>query len=199
MEKINEIVSKNIIKYRTISGLTQKELADKINYSDKSISKWERGIGLPDIVVLVELSTIFKVTPNDLLDPNVLNENIVYTPKKEKIHSHLIISSLSGITVWLVATIVFFVLHLIPETKDIAYYSFIYGIPIFGIVLTVFSAIWGNKYITCLTSSIILWGVLISIALSLKWIDGIWLITVIGAIVEVLLIVWFCFRKKKSA
>ena len=50
---LKETISKNIIKYRKELGLTQLELADKLNYSDKTLSKWERaeaiiGIAHPD-------------------------------------------------------------------------------------------------------------------------------------------------------
>ena len=60
-------ISKNLIHFRKLSGMTQTELAEKINYSDKSISKWERGDGVPDIFVLTEIAEIFGVTVNDFL------------------------------------------------------------------------------------------------------------------------------------
>ena len=52
---------------RTKMGMTQKSLADLMNISDKTVSKWERGMGMPDVSLLVELSQIFGVNVDILL------------------------------------------------------------------------------------------------------------------------------------
>ena len=62
MEDLKDIISKNIIKFRKLSGLTQGELAEKLNYSDKAVSKWERSESLPDIVVLKQIADVFEVS-----------------------------------------------------------------------------------------------------------------------------------------
>ena len=56
---------------RTKMGMTQKSLADLMNISDKTVSKWERGMGLPDVSLLVELSQIFGVNVDILLTGNL--------------------------------------------------------------------------------------------------------------------------------
>ena len=56
---------------RTKMGMTQKSLADLMNISDKTVSKWERGMGLPDVSLLVELSQIFCVNVDILLTGNM--------------------------------------------------------------------------------------------------------------------------------
>ena len=61
-EKLKENFSHNLACYRRRAGLTQLELAEKLNYSDKSVSKWERGESLPDIAVLKEIADLFGVT-----------------------------------------------------------------------------------------------------------------------------------------
>lgn len=61
---INEcrlVVASNIIRLRTGAGLTQAELGEKLNYSDKSISKWERAAALPDVLVLHQMAELFGV------------------------------------------------------------------------------------------------------------------------------------------
>ena len=60
-----ELLAKNLAYYRKASGLTQLELADKFNYSDKSVSKWERGEGFPDIFVLKSLADFYGITVDD--------------------------------------------------------------------------------------------------------------------------------------
>ena len=63
----NEIIAQNLSLYRKLNGLTQSELAEAIGYSNKSISKWERGDGMPDILVLIFLSDIYGVTVSELI------------------------------------------------------------------------------------------------------------------------------------
>ena len=62
-----EIISKNLALYRKLNGLTQAELADALGYSNKSVSKWERGEGLPDILLLITLSDIYSVSVSELI------------------------------------------------------------------------------------------------------------------------------------
>lgn len=60
-------LSENLIKHRKLNGLTQAELAECISYSDKSVSKWERGEGVPDIFVLLSISEIYGITLSELV------------------------------------------------------------------------------------------------------------------------------------
>ena len=87
MENIEKIFSKNLTKYRTLMGLKQSELAKKINYSDKSISKWERGEGLPDLKATSKLCEIFGITIDDMLKENddhsgKISKTIMFKNKK---------------------------------------------------------------------------------------------------------------------
>lgn len=67
-------VGKLILNLRKEKGLTQKQLADAMNISDKTISKWERGLGCPDVSLLHELSKVLNVNVEKILlgdlDPN---------------------------------------------------------------------------------------------------------------------------------
>ena len=142
MENLNEIVANNLIKFRIQAGFTQLELAEKINYSDKSVSKWERGDGLPDLPVLVALSKIYNVSVNDFLTNT---QTVKVTNKTCEKKSKLIVAFLSTGLVILLASICFVVLFLIGATKNYAWYSYLFAIPVCFIVLLVFSEIWGNR------------------------------------------------------
>lgn len=194
MENLNKIIAKNLIRYRTQSGMTQIELAEKINYSDKSISKWERGDGIPDIYVLVNLAKIYGITVNDLLEDNNIDDIDDVIPMEAKNGKKFYIALLSIGLTWFIATLVYAILFMIPTIKDYAWLSFIYAIPVSGIVFQVFSAMWGNSITNVIASSIILWGVLISICISFK-IHTIWILCVAGGVFEILIIIWFMFRK----
>ena len=62
MEDLKSIVARNIIALRRKHDMTQLELAEKLNYTDKAVSKWERGESLPDIVILKTIADLFGVT-----------------------------------------------------------------------------------------------------------------------------------------
>ena len=64
--EIRKTIAGNIAKYRKQMGMTQIDLSEKINYSDKSISKWERGDGIPDVPTLVQLAEIFGISVDSL-------------------------------------------------------------------------------------------------------------------------------------
>ena len=74
-EKLKKQIGANIASYRKHLGLTQAGLAEKLNYSDKAVSKWERGESVPDVLTLINIAELFEITVNDLLqDPNALPE-----------------------------------------------------------------------------------------------------------------------------
>lgn len=86
-------IGKYIAGKRKALGLTQKQLAEKLNMSDKSVSKWERGICLPDVTVYLELCKILGISINeflageDIVEGNVeqkAEENILQITKDNK-------------------------------------------------------------------------------------------------------------------
>ena len=177
-------------------GLKQSELAKMINYSDKSISKWERGEGLPDLKATIKLCEIFGITVDDMLKENddydkKITKTIVVKNKK-----HTLVSILSASLVWFVATIVYISL-LITQTPGDIWLTFIYAIPVSSIVLLVFSSIWGNNVHQAICVSCILWGIILSIAFSIST-RLIWFIAVIGAVFQIMIILWFILKKLRA-
>ena len=67
MDELKLIFASNLIRLRTAAGMTQAELGEQLNYSDKSISKWERGDGTPDIFILSHIASLYGITVQDLL------------------------------------------------------------------------------------------------------------------------------------
>ena len=196
MENLEKIFSKNLIKYRTLLGLKQSELAKMINYSDKSISKWERGEGLPDLKATAKLCEIFGVSIDDMLKENnnhkeKINKTIITTNKK-----HFLTTLLSASLVWLIATIVYVSL-LIFEAEGKIWLPFIYAVPISSIVFIVFSTIWGNHLHRFLCVSLLLWGIILSITLSTP-ISNIWFICIIGAVCQLMIGMWFGLLRLKQ-
>ena len=66
-EKLKKQLGANIVTFRKRIGLTQAKLAERLNYSDKAVSKWERGESMPDVLTLVQLAELFDTTVDELL------------------------------------------------------------------------------------------------------------------------------------
>jgi|SRR5690554_1308116 len=187
--EFKKIVSENLQYYRKLKNLTQLELAEAINYSDKSISKWERGESLPDLFILAEIAKLYGITLNDLVSP----KKVKPAKKKNKILITLIAVGL----VWLVATVAFVFLNILfPEIKK-EYLTFIYAIPISMVVLLVFSNIWGNKIHVFIALSILYWSIALSISLSLSH-EKIWLIFIIAIPLQIITIFWLLLKYEKK-
>ena len=73
-----------IAQIRKTRELTQKELADKLNLSDKTISKWETGHGMPDVSVIPELCEILQISANELLAGESLDNSDSFSKKAEE-------------------------------------------------------------------------------------------------------------------
>ena len=72
--EIKNIIANNLIELRKEHKLTQAEFASKLNYTDKAISKWERGLSFPDISLLIPLSEVLNVSLYDLLTGGIADE-----------------------------------------------------------------------------------------------------------------------------
>lgn len=178
--------------YRKRAGLTQAELAEKINYSDKAVSKWERGDGVPDVAVLCEMAEIFGVTLNDMVSENA--------PRKAPPirGTRIIITCLSLAIVWLVATLVSTVLTIAAPWFRYSWMAYIYGIPVSFIVLTVFTTVWRHNTLLFISVSGLIWTAILSVYLSLRFIPNMALLFVLGAPLEFMAVLWFFrpFAKK---
>ncbi len=202
-------IGANIAKFRKHRGLTQAELAGMLNYSDKAVSKWERGESVPDVVTLVSLAEVLEVTVNDLLrDPNALPEGngkvhravdmAVKKTLKRKANKN-VIQSLSSILVWFVALLIFVVL----STLKIPYseLAFFYAVPINAIVLLSLRSAWRDFDWNRILISIIMWGFLAAIYLTLLIVlkFNVWKIFLLGIPGQAAIILWFrMFRPMKN-
>ena len=191
-ERLKKTISNNMLIYRKRAGLTQAELAEKINYSDKAVSKWERGDGVPDVAVLCEMAEIFGVTLNDMVSENA--------PRKAPPirGTRIIITCLSLAIVWLVATLVSTVLTIAAPWFRYGWMAYIYGIPVSFIVLTVFTTVWRHNTLLFISVSGLIWTAILSVYLSLRFIPNMALLFVLGAPLEFMAALWFFrpFAKK---
>lgn len=190
-ELLKKRVAENIAFYRKRNGLTQAELAEKLNYSDKAISKWERGDGLPDLVVLNEMADIFGININDF---TVTGKRRRYTIIKR---NKILVSLASVCLVWLVACLVFVMLSLIAPEYPYSYMSFVYAVPISAIVLIILSAIWKYKYVIFTAYTILVWSTLLAIHLTIS-LSHSWYLFIVGIPLQALGIFWLFKKDRKK-
>ncbi len=190
-EQLKKAVANNIAFYRKRNGLTQAELAEKINYSDKAVSKWERGEGIPDLLVLNDMANIFGINVNDF---TLSDKKRKYTIIKR---NKILVGLASTCLVWLVASLVFVMLSLIAPTYKYSYMAFIYAIPISCIVLLVLSCVWKFKYVIFSSYTLLIWSVLLSVHLTIT-ISHSWYIFIIGVPLQALGVFWLIKKDKKK-
>ena len=197
------IIANNIIKYRKEKGLTQLELAEMINYSDKTLSKWERAEAVPDVVTLIQLAKIFEISVDQLISNKPIDQNR-FVVKKKGLSRHKIVSItlLSISIVWVVATFCFVLLNLLPKdfttTNFKPWMCFIYAIPVSAIVLLVFTGIWGNNIDHFFTTSVLIWTLVLSIAITFSQTKGIYLLYILAIPVQIMAFLYFCILKRKK-
>ena len=166
MKDLRKIIAKNICALRTDMNITQLQLAEMLNYSDKAVSKWERGEAIPDVVVLKQIADYFGVTLDYLLEEDH-GDNI--HPTKEltslKHRNRALITIMSVAGAWLIATIVFAILVSTSPASP-AWLAYVFAMPASCIVWLVFNCIWGRRRLNFIIVSLLLWTFILSIHLT---------------------------------
>ena len=208
-EKLKFQLGANIVMYRKRSGLTQAKLAERLNYSDKAVSKWERGECMPDVLTLVQLAELFDVTVDDLIrDPNEIPEHnegpiehameaAVEKTLKRKANKKIILW-LSSLLVWFVALLVFVVVSSLDIPRS--WIAFLYAIPADAIVQLSLRSAWRDFRWNKTLISILMWGGLLSLYASLKLFVhvDIWKLFLLGIPGQLAVLLWFRMYTKSS-
>ena len=174
-EKLKNQLGMNIAAYRKRLGLTQLGLAEKINFSDKAVSKWERGESMPDVLTLVQLAEVFDVTVNDLLcDPDELPKDVgkveqimsmaVEKATKRRANKRIILN-LSSLCVWFVALLLFVIVSSLDIPKS--WMAFVYALPADCIVRLSLRSAWHDFRRNQWLVAGIMWGTIASLFLTL--------------------------------
>jgi len=197
MEDIKNNIALNIIELRKNAGYSQLELAQKLNYSDKAISKWERAESIPDIVVLKQIADIFGVSLDYLITDDhkkqkAKTEELLQSKRK----NHIIISSISAFAVWAVAVFVFVILSLTTELSDL-WKIFFYSLPPFFVVILIFNSIWGRRFLNYTIVSLLCWSILLLFYIIFLE-KNMLLIFLIGIPAQIIIIITSLFTKNKN-
>lgn len=200
MDELKLIISENISTLRRNAEMTQADLAEKLNYTDKAVSKWERGESVPDISVLKDIADLYGVTVDYLLKADHEKaEPIPTQTKKRRLSNRASITCMSILLVWLLATLAFVLVDVIPVESSAHWLAFVYAIPLSMIVWLVFNSIWFNRRRNFLIISLLMWTLLASLHLTLVPASiNIWQIFVLGVPGQAIIILWSRLRGEKK-
>lgn len=210
MAELKQIVAHNLSQLRKEHQLTQIQLAEQIHYSDKAVSKWERGESLPDLVVLKQLADYYHVT----LDALVCEEG-VHTPSESVAESHeeqadeepsapqpyitrnrIVIAGMAIVLVWLIATTVFVILDILVPSLEYSPFMFVYAIPLTMIIWLVFNSIWFNRRANYFIISLLVWTTLGTLFVTF-WSYRPWQLFIIGIPAQIIILLWSALRGGK--
>ncbi len=202
-EKLKYQIGSNIAAYRKRAGMTQAGLAEKLNYSDKAVSKWERGESIPDVLTLMQLAEQFEVTVNDLLvDPNALPGNPGTLEKamtqvsekalKRKANKN-VIQALTTTLVWFVALLVFVIMSSFEVLDPYSWLIFFFAIPANAIVLLSLRSAWHDFRWNQGLITVIAWGSLLTIYMAVLVIFhyNFWKLFLLGIPGQIAIWLWF--------
>ena len=142
MDERKATIASNLIRLRLAAGMTQAELGEKLNYSDKSISKWERGDVTTDVFVLMQIADIFGVDVDYLLKPHNEIEPAIYNkPAGEATYTTNMITLVTLLGIWTVALFIFVILWICGMVVGLV---FVYAVPVSLITLLVLNSVWNG-------------------------------------------------------
>ena len=191
MDDLKKVVAGNIIKLRTSMNLTQAQLGEKLNYSDKSISKWERGESVPDVFVLKTIADMAGVTVDYIITPHDPDEEVQIEAKGPR-YSRRFITLTVLVGIWALAVLVFVILWLCGIFN---WLIFVYAIPVSLITLLVLNSVWGDRRWNLYIISGLVWGVICSIyltAIKFNW----WQLFLLGIPAQIIIIFAFFIRRR---
>ena len=183
---LRKTVAKNIAQYRKAHHDTQLDLATKLNYSDKSVSKWERGESLPDVYILSQIAELYGVSVSALIGE-------IQPPRESKPLYHMFILLLSLALTMAVATLLFS-MFMICKVDYPAWMFFVYALPVCSIICIVFTSLWWGILWQGVSVSALIWTLGLSLYLSFE-LENVSLIFLVCAALQVLTLLWEGFRK----
>ncbi len=177
-KKLRENFASNLLKLRKSKKWNQQDLADKLSYSDKAISKWENGDTIPDVFTMYCIASLFNIS----IDQLIFEKKVVKAANKTK--RRLLITFISTGLCFLLATVIYFALTLchIPN----AYMSYLFAVAAGAIVLIVLTKLWFKKIWTIVAVDllVIMVSLIIMIFMSFNYF---WIILIAATLVMLLL------------
>lgn len=187
-----EIVAANLTNYRKKAGISQLELAKKLNYSNKNISKWENGETTPSVFVLKEIANVYGITIDDLLnestiDANQLVEAKAKVDKRKKQFFRVFMLLLANVILFCATSIAIYVMGICNVTGFNKWLLYFYTAPLVCISVVIYIRVL-YKFLDPISLSLMGWLLCGCIYVSLINVHNISLIFVLGAGFQLLVI-----------
>ena len=200
MKDIKSIVSSNLSALRKQKGITQAELAERLNYSDKAISRWEKGDTLPDLNVLYEICEFYGITMNDLTSEICVAPQKNETKKLQKMY-RIWICILAAASVLLLATI-WFVLNMVND-NGIHWIVFLWALPASCAVVMLIGREIFNWVIHFVLGSVVVWSAITSIVFHVQFFTehgakALWLLFLLGIPLQAMLLFFHMAWKSRA-
>ena len=195
MENLNIVIGKKLLYLRKKNKLTQAELAEKLNYSDKAISKWEKGESLPPVEVFYNISKLYGVSLDYIIGDETIDPQPIKNDARKRIY--LNITHLAVLAVWFVALLLFVIFDLTEAVSSVnRWMLFAWAVPTSFVVYTVFDCIWRKGKGLFLLISLFIWSLLLCFALQFLTFN-IWKILLVGIPIQIAVII--CSRMVKKS
>lgn len=197
-DSLKAVIADNIAELRKKNGLTQQELAGRLNYTDKAISKWERGESVPDIMVLKQIADMFGVTVDYLLcavhqepDP-IPDEPKIDLKRQQSIRTRGFVTGMSVLLVWIAALVMFIVFDTASFDTRSHWIVFACAVPASFIVWLIMNTIWFNRRRNYFIISLLMWSLLILVFVTIMLFAAryLWLIFLLGIPGQAIIVMW---------
>lgn len=203
MNDLYEIFAKNVAELRAERKMTQAQLAALLNYSDKAVSKWERGEALPDVIVVKQIADTFGVTVDYLLkDDHSPEERRPIADERQTRRNRMLITAMATMLVWLLATFLFLVFNALPQASLSfpTWLFFVYAVTPSCIVLLVFNSIWGKRRLNFGIISALVWSLLATVFLTILMVASInlWQVFIFGIPGQCIIMLWSGLKKSRN-
>lgn len=192
MKDIKEIIAKNIIELRKKNNLTQNELAEKLNYSDNTVSRWEHAEITPSVETLQQISQVFDVEIESLLQENAVAKEEKTT--KSKITNSIVTMLLLICQVWFIVAVCYFYIKSFQGKNP--WILFVWAVPCSMLIVIYAAARLKNRVFIFVAITIFIWTFLT--ALYLHFLQyNLYLIYIIGIPTQATVSIWSFLKKKK--
>lgn len=190
MSDLKAIIARNLVELRKSKKYTQQDLAEILQYSDKAISKWEKGDSLPDIEVLYQICNLYGVTLDFLTHEGSLEEKKEYIIPKYEIRNKAIITLLFVIAIWTCGIAAFVAINIYSSL--IMWPIFIWCVPVSASMLIYFNLKWGKRLYNVFIFTVMLWGYIAGIYFQLLYSTNanLWPLFLVGIPIEIAIILW---------
>ena len=200
VDELKLVVASNLIRLRQKAGMTQAELGEKLNYSDKTVSKWERGESVPDAYSLTRLAEIYGLTVDDLLHSETEWRDPVEKARAEEraaapTFSSNMVTLVAIVGIWTMAVIMFVVFWLLVGRVE--WLIFACAVPVSLVTLLVLNSVWNKGRHNMLIVMLLVAAVVTLLFLFLMRYKP-WQLFLILIPAEILVVLCFHIRRRKG-